>query len=896
VRQLFGELADLPPAEREKILAERRIPWDICAEVESLLDHDSTSGNALTRRVSSAAQAVLASDDGPLARYCGPYRLVRLLGSGGMGSVYLAERRDGEIERKVAVKLLRSDAGDRPAWRDRFLRERQILAYLNHPSIARLFDAGHTSDGQPYLVMEYVDGRAIDEYAARLDLAAQLRLFLLVCEGVSHAHRHLIVHRDLKPSNILVDSTGHPKLLDFGIGKLLDPANDEDETQTIERAFTPGYASPEQLRGDLQSTATDIYSLGAVLYRLLTGSSPHESVPEARLTNWALSGDIKIADPSRLNPRLPRDIDHILRKALRDEPEERYPSVEAFANDIRAFLESRPVQARSGGAWYKTRKFLRRFWMPVSAVTLVLATLLVGIWLVNRERLIAQQRFLQVRQLANALFNIDVEVRKSPGTTKARQLIVATALDYLKRLMANSGADPDLALEVGTAYLRVARVQGVPINTNLGQMDDAEQNLRTAETLIRSVLAAQPANRTAFIRFAQIAHDRMVLAQHRRPNTEALPLAYESDRWLQKYLSAGKIDEAEKLQVVIIGQNVANWYMRQDQIDRGLRLLRSTIDIANATNQPVQAGSSRIVMARGLRAIGDLDGALAAIQQGVSLLEPPPGVRSPAIRTFGLALVTQGDLLGGDGISLGRPKEAAEYFERGFKIYGELVSGDASESESRLGYANSGQRLAGVLRHSDPHRAVVIYDDVLRRLGEVKNNSRARREEIRVLVKSTHALRRIGQSAEARRRLDTAFSRLRELRLYPAAQVELGSEPHDALCALADYEAASGNAVKAIGIYQELLSLAVASKPEPELRLNDALNLSNIYRAIAILYRRVGQARLARPFDTRSLELWLRWDQKLPHNSFVRRQIESDRQLSAVISFANFSLGSRFTK
>jgi len=183
VRELFHELADVPRAERERILSERGIGAELRAEVESLLSHDLTSGDSLTRYVSDAAHEVLRSDHGPFARSCGPYRLVRLLGSGGMGAVYLAERRDGEIEQKVAIKLLRADA-DRPAWRERFLRERQLLAYLSHSSIARLLDAGHNQDGLPYLVMEHVEGVAIDEYAAPLDLRARINLFLLACAGV----------------------------------------------------------------------------------------------------------------------------------------------------------------------------------------------------------------------------------------------------------------------------------------------------------------------------------------------------------------------------------------------------------------------------------------------------------------------------------------------------------------------------------------------------------------------------------------------------------------------------------------------------------------------------------------------------------------------------------------
>ena len=203
----------------------------------------------------------------------GAYRVVSLIGRGGMGSVYMAERADGEIQQRVAVKLLRAD-GHRPVWRHRFLKERQLLASLHHSSIVQLLDAGQTADRQPFLVMEYVEGVPIDVYAARIDVRARLKLFLRVCEGVSHAHRHLIIHRDLKPSNILVDASGQPKLLDFGIAKLLDETG--DVTQTVERLLTPNYASPEQLSGEAQTTATDVYSLGAVLYKLLTGMAPRE--------------------------------------------------------------------------------------------------------------------------------------------------------------------------------------------------------------------------------------------------------------------------------------------------------------------------------------------------------------------------------------------------------------------------------------------------------------------------------------------------------------------------------------------------------------------------------------------------------------------------------------------
>ncbi len=353
VSLLFRELADLSGDERARYFEHHQVAPDVRAEVESLLAFDSRTGSWLASSVANEAEDVLLSSDVEReGRHCGPYRLVSLLGRGGAGTVFLAERIDGQVEQRVAIKLLRQDV-ERRAFHDRFFQERQILASLQHPGIARLLDAGQTPDGAPYLVMDYIDGTPVDVYAATLDLRGKLNLFLRVCEAVSYAHRNLIVHRDLKPSNILVDAAGEPKLLDFGIAKILDSAT--DQTRTQERLLTPDYASPEQVRGTAQTTATDVYSLGAVLYDLLTGRSPH-AFPNR--TPQAIDAAICATEPalaSSLNPELPRDLDFILLKALRKEPEERYPSVEVMADDIRAFLEWRPIRARSGNAWYRTR-------------------------------------------------------------------------------------------------------------------------------------------------------------------------------------------------------------------------------------------------------------------------------------------------------------------------------------------------------------------------------------------------------------------------------------------------------------------------------------------------------------------------------------------------------------
>jgi len=316
VQQLFREVADLNAETRSQYFEDHRTDGDLRREVESLLRFDHGSSDHLKSVVGATVEQFL--DSAP-DRFCGPYELVRLLGEGGMGSVHLAQRKDGEVDLQVAIKLIRGSASHL-LFRDRFLRERQILASVNHPGIARLLDAGHTKSGQPYLVMEHVDGTPIDVYSRGLPLEAKLRLFLLVCDAIAYLHRHLVIHRDLKPSNILVEASGTPKILDFGIAKFLD---DGDGNVTKERMLTPNFASPEQVKGTAKTTATDVYSLGAVLYDMLTGRSPHETETGQESIEEAICsvGPVPLRN---LNPALPRDLDYVVRKALRKEPAERY--------------------------------------------------------------------------------------------------------------------------------------------------------------------------------------------------------------------------------------------------------------------------------------------------------------------------------------------------------------------------------------------------------------------------------------------------------------------------------------------------------------------------------------------------------------------------------------------
>jgi RNA polymerase sigma factor (TIGR02999 family) len=316
VETLFHELADLSPEARAQYFAEHHVDDDIRREVAALLAFDSGASSFLLRDVGIAAGRALQKLE--RAGWRGrPYRLLDVIGRGGMGAVYLAERTDGEVTERLAVKLLPLGASD--ALRKRFLLEGRTLAALTHPNIARLLDVGHLDSGQPFIVMEFIDGQPIDEFASGLGVRQKIELFLKVCAAVRYLHRNLVVHRDLKPSNVLVTADGEPKLLDFGIARFLDLA--ADPTTTSMRMLTPGYASPEQVTGSKPSTATDIYSLGAMLYRCLTGKAPHEL-------------------PCPWVPELKGDLEFILLKAMRKDSRERYTTVDHLAKDLQAFLDS----------------------------------------------------------------------------------------------------------------------------------------------------------------------------------------------------------------------------------------------------------------------------------------------------------------------------------------------------------------------------------------------------------------------------------------------------------------------------------------------------------------------------------------------------------------------------
>jgi serine/threonine protein kinase/tetratricopeptide (TPR) repeat protein len=531
VRQILEQALELTPARRPSYLEK------VCAgntalrrEVETLIAADEQAGDGFLAGSAVEASTTLAEPEEPVSlagARIGPYQIVKEIGHGGMGTVYRAVRADDEYRKQVAIKVVRGGLGDEFRVH-RFRAERQILANLDHANIARLLDGGTTEDGRPYVVMEYIEGQSIDEYCdqRKLAVAERLNLFRTVCSAVAYAHQRLVIHRDLKPANILVTKDGQPKLLDFGIAKILDPHDSvAEQTVTVMRLMTPEYASPEQVRGEPITTASDVYSLGIVLYGLLTGRRPYgrasraprdvvqaviETEPEkpsaaitrADTATAEIVSETRGEVPEKLQHRLRGDLDNIVLKALRKEPERRYASVEQFSEDIRRHLEGLPVSARPDTFFYRSSKFVRRHKASVAAGIIVLLTLVVGLAVTVHETLIAraervkaEQRFNDVRKLANSLlFEVHDAIQTLPGATPARKLIVDRALQYLDALAKEAKGDLSLQQELGAAYEKVGDVQGGFRSSNLGDVPGSIASYRKSLAIREAVVAADPAN------------------------------------------------------------------------------------------------------------------------------------------------------------------------------------------------------------------------------------------------------------------------------------------------------------------------------------------------------------------------------------------------------------------
>jgi non-specific serine/threonine protein kinase/serine/threonine-protein kinase len=668
----------------------------------------------------------------PAVDHVGPYRLERELGRGGMGVVYLGVRDDALFDQRVAVKVVKRGM-DTDAILERFRQERQILAGLSHPNIARLLDGGTTADGRPYFVMEFIDGLPLLDSCDRrgLDVSSRLRLFLAICAAVQYAHQNLVVHRDLKPGNVLVTADGTAKLLDFGIAKIVS-ADGEAETATVtrsgQRLMTPEYASPEQIRGEPVSTVSDVYALGVMLYELLTGvqpfalatRSPDEilrivcsedpprpstAVTRARTATGGGSRDETRLDPSarqQLRRRLAGDLDNIVLKAMAKEPSRRYGSAEQLADDIRRHLTRRPVSARPDTLGYRVSTFIRRNKAGVLAAALVAASLVVGligtIWQwreAQAERQRAEQRLADVRALANAMiFDIHDSIAPLAGSTPARALLVRRALEYLDRV-AGENSDVDVQRDLAAAYMKLGDVQGRRLNANLGDSEGALASHRKALRLREQVSAARPGDPSVTGELAT-SHARV---------GEMLQTSGDTTGATAEYRTAVRLfEQARRLrpQDAALSLELSSAYDRLGYVMAAAGDTRGALDLYRQSRQLVEliAGPApedpdlkRMLAISHQRIgntlgnpnypnLGDTAGAATALQQAIDLLTDVVAARptaAPARRALAAACSNLSDVR----VARGELDAADEALGRALRLYRELLESDSSDAQAR---------------------------------------------------------------------------------------------------------------------------------------------------------------------------------------------------------------------
>ncbi len=524
------------------------LPAEIRPEIEKLLAAERDAGDFMESPVfvdpEISSKWDLSNEKHP-AEIDG-YTIIEPIGIGGMGTVYLAERQGEGFSQKVALKVIKRGMDTHTVLR-RFLTERRILADLEHPNIARMLDGGSTEDGSPYFVMEYVKGEPLRAYCDKyaLDIRSRLRIFAKVCSAVNYAHQKLIVHRDIKPSNILVTEDGEPKLLDFGIAKLLNPdrtASDQAATATNFRVMTPEYASPEQLRGSPTTTLTDVYSLGVVLYELLTGIRPYkaeggnpiaiiqamtsrepikpsvaagsgrgeETLADEKFTELIeihTTGDAPIRSVTHTATpdakALRGDLDNIVMMAIRRESERRYQSVQEFLDDIERYLNGLPVKATEDSLRYRIGKFVGRHRAAVSAAVVVAVALIAAAAITGYqyrqasiERARAEARFAEGRKFASAvIYNHYERIKDLPGSTEAKASLIADAVNYLDAVSKDSSGDAEFQRELAKAYTKLAEIQGVSTGSgDLGEHASARASLEKAIGLLDQLVKANPAS------------------------------------------------------------------------------------------------------------------------------------------------------------------------------------------------------------------------------------------------------------------------------------------------------------------------------------------------------------------------------------------------------------------
>jgi tetratricopeptide (TPR) repeat protein len=726
VREVLYAASQLEGGSRVQYLDESCAQDNDCRnEVERLLAALDASGDFL--------QPVSRPDSCGGRLRIGPYLVLDQAGLGGMGIVYHAVR-DNDYRQEVALKIVRPDVRA-DFLIERFHIERQALALLNHPNIARLLDGGTTPDGWPYLVMEWVDGQPVTDYCKtrNLNLKDRLRLFLEVCGAVEHAHRNLVVHRDLKPSNILIMAEGIPKLLDFGIAKIFSPEmKDDPGSRAATRLLTPEYASPEQLRGETVTTATDVYSLGAVLYEMLTGVRPRNQDRKVPLELAGTPCGHEPPAPSAATGaggvtagELRSDLDNIVLKAMQHDPARRYASAAHFSEDIRRYLQGMPVIARKDTLGYRVGKFARRNRVGVIAGALIVAALAVGgaaaLWegrIAVAERARAERRFNDVRKLAHSvLFEFDDAIKNLPGSTQARSFVVKRTLEYLDGLASEARGDRSLQEEIAAAYQRVGAVQGDPQFPNLGDTRGALASSQKCLAIREALSRADPGNPELRLGLASIhaqIGNILDVSGHSKSAIEHAVTALA----MYEALSRGRAGDL-KLESAFLANTYihANRLRLAGELDQAAAVYRKAVDLSDQLLAAHPADSEgKIHLAASLDGLGgvlqeqgDTADALdtrrrgLAIRQELATAYPDNAEHRRQLgfshHNVGLSLLAESDLAG-----------ALEHFRQELALFESLSAADPNDAQARRNRSVAHKQIGDTLmRNADAKEALNEY-------------------------------------------------------------------------------------------------------------------------------------------------------------------------------------------
>ncbi len=864
LKDLFSQAIELPAAERASFL--ENCDEDLRNQIKNLIEAHEHAGEFIAEPAMVEIGLADAADAN-VGRLIDDYEITEEIGRGGMGAVYLAKHSGESFTQNVAVKLIKRGM-DTAAVLKRFVTERQILANLEHPNIARLLDVGTTEGGLPYFVMEYIEGLPVTQFcdAHEFSTEERLQIFRRICSAVAYAHQNLVVHRDIKPSNILVTQDKTPKLLDFGIAKILNPdwsVETAEATATIGRLLTPEYASPEQLRGANITTASDVYSLGVVLYELLSGQRPFvietesreefiqailtkEPVRPSAVSNFRFQipdSESKVETSSNgeylstnkestVNPKskiqnlksLKGDLDNIILKALRKEPARRYASVQEFSEDIRRHLAGLPVTAMADTNFYRFKKFITRHRVGVLAGSLVALTLLaataVTSWqavVAKRERDRAEQRFEQVRTLTRTiLFDYYEQIVKLPGSTPLLEKMVKNTLEYLDKLVAESDGDVSLQSEIAAAYQKIGDVQGNPYQGNLGNIEGAIDSYRKSQTIREKMVSENPSN-----------------AEMRR----SLAKSYESIGdmfWMQ-----GEYAESEK-------NYRENLRIHTELINSEAGTIEDVYGIARASHRIGQALSRN----------GDLDDALINFQFGLEQFTKVT-TQAPENKKYrrgrGSVILKIGDVQAAEGDW----RAALENHRKGLEIWSELSAAEPQNAAYRRDTTIAADRIAMDLKELDAlpealkvcRRAVEIQQEIS---AADPQNVQFRSELGLYYVNLGNLQGKLRKFSEARENVQKGLKILQQFAEASPQWIDLRRDLALSYISAGEVFSGEGNDTEAADYFlrsAELLETAPLRKDLPE-------KLAQSYQNIGDVHQKARRFQEAKQWFEKSLAVW----------------------------------------